>query len=96
MPKEKQRAIAAMGGKAAHALVPSHRWTREDAARAGKIGSRTGKRKRHRWVDDATVMHWIRIATLEADTIRAGRRNRHRIKKAAIETLELPPRSIDF
>jgi excisionase family DNA binding protein len=39
-------------------------------------------------VDDTTVRRWIRTGVLEAETIRQGRRNRHRIKKATIETLE--------
>ncbi len=41
-------------------------------------------------VDYATVMRWIRAGILEAETIREGRRNRHRIKKAAIDALETP------
>ncbi len=41
-------------------------------------------------VDYTTVMRWIRTGALEAETIRQGRRNRHRIKKAAIEKLETP------
>lgn len=39
-------------------------------------------------VDYTTVMRWIRTGALEAETIRQGRRNRHRIKKAAIDALE--------
>ena len=45
-------------------------------------------------VDYTTVMRWIRNGALEAETIREGRRNRHRIKKetiAAIETSSPPP-----
>ncbi len=41
-------------------------------------------------VDDTTVRRWIRTGALEAETIRQGKRNRHRIKKATIETLETP------
>jgi excisionase family DNA binding protein len=41
-------------------------------------------------VDDTTVRRWIRTGALEAETIREGRRNRHRIKRATIETLETP------
>ena len=39
-------------------------------------------------VDDTTVMRWIRTGALEAETIRQGNRNRHRIRKATIEALE--------
>jgi excisionase family DNA binding protein len=41
-------------------------------------------------VVDTTVRRWIRTGTLEAETIREGKRNRHRIKRATIETLETP------
>ena len=39
-------------------------------------------------VDDSTVRRWIRTGALDAETIRLGKRNRHRIRKATIETLE--------
>ncbi len=42
-------------------------------------------------VDDTTVRRWIRTGALEAETIREGRRNRHRIRKVTIETLEASP-----
>lgn len=35
-----------------------------------------------------TVRRWIATGALEADTIREGKRNRHRIKKVIIETIE--------
>jgi excisionase family DNA binding protein len=41
-------------------------------------------------VDYTTVTRWIRTGILEAETIRQGKRNRHRIKKATIEALETP------
>ena len=47
-------------------------------------------------VDDTTVLRWIRIGILEAETIREGRRNRHRIRKATIETLEKPSNPPSF
>jgi len=40
--------------------------------------------------DDTTVRRWIRTGAIEAETIRQGKRNRHRIRKATIETLETP------
>ncbi len=39
-------------------------------------------------VDYTTVMRWTRSGLLEVDRIREGKRNRHRIKKAAIDSLE--------
>ena len=45
----------------------------------------------HRFrVDYTTVMRWIRTDILETETIREGRRNRYRIKKATIEAIETP------
>jgi excisionase family DNA binding protein len=45
-------------------------------------------------VDDTTIRRWIKTGILEAETIREGRRNRHRIRKTTIEMLETPsPRS---
>jgi excisionase family DNA binding protein len=41
-------------------------------------------------VDYATVMRWIRTGLLEAETIREGKRNRHRINKATLAALETP------
>ncbi|HYT45480.1 MAG TPA: helix-turn-helix domain-containing protein [Methylomirabilota bacterium] len=41
-------------------------------------------------VDDATVRRWIRTGALEAETIREGKRIRHRIRKATIATIETP------
>jgi len=41
-------------------------------------------------VDDTTVRRWIRTGILEAETIRQGKRNRHRIKKTAIAAIETP------
>lgn len=48
---EKRRQIAGMGGKAAHALKRAHRWTSEEAAKAGRIGglkSRRGPSRKHK------------------------------------------------
>ncbi len=38
MSQEKQRAIAGLGGKAAHAKGRAHTWTREEAQVAGRKG----------------------------------------------------------
>jgi excisionase family DNA binding protein len=38
-------------------------------------------------VDYTTVMRWIKSGLLEVETIRQGRRNRHRIRKTTIDTL---------
>jgi hypothetical protein len=42
MDPDKQRIIASKAGKKAHAIGKAHRWTKEDASKAGKLG---GKRK---------------------------------------------------
>lgn len=39
-------------------------------------------------IDDITVRRWIKLGMLEAETIRQGKRNRHRIKRATLEALE--------
>ncbi len=39
MSQEQRRAIAVMGGKAAHAMGKAHTWTREEAKRAGRKDS---------------------------------------------------------
>jgi excisionase family DNA binding protein len=41
-------------------------------------------------VDYTTVLRWIRIGLLDVETIREGKRSRHRIKKDTIETIETP------
>ena len=47
-------------------------------------------------VDYTTVMRWIRAGLLEVETIREGRRNRHRIKRVTIEAMETvsPPQGV--
>ena len=47
-------------------------------------------------VDYTTVIRWIRIGLLEVETIREGKRNRHRIRKDTIETLEIPLPPLGF
>ena len=39
-------------------------------------------------VKATTVRRWIATGALEAETIKEGKRNRHRIKKVVIETIE--------
>jgi len=41
-------------------------------------------------VKATTVRRWIATGALEAETIHEGRRNRHRIKKIVLETIETP------
>jgi len=41
-------------------------------------------------VDYTTVIRWIRTGILPVETIREGKRNRHRIRNDTIETLETP------
>lgn len=38
MDRQKQRAIASKGGKAAHAKGTAHKWTQEEAIAAGRKG----------------------------------------------------------
>lgn len=47
MDKAKQREIASLGGKAAHAKGIAHQWTSEEASRAGRKGGlATANKKR--------------------------------------------------
>lgn len=46
MSPEKQRAIAAMGGKRAHALGVGHVFTSEQARVAGRIGGKVSAARR--------------------------------------------------
>lgn len=46
---ERRRQIAAMGGKAAHARGTAHKWTREEAAVAGRKGGTISRRGRKRY-----------------------------------------------
>jgi general stress protein YciG len=48
MSPEKRRAVGSKGGKRAHQLGTSHRWTRETARAAGKKGGSLSKRGRVR------------------------------------------------
>ncbi len=41
-------------------------------------------------IDYTTVLRWIRAGLLPVETNQEGKRNRHRVKKAAIEALETP------
>lgn len=43
---EKQKRIALMGGKAAHAKGTGHEWTREEAREAGRKGGKAFHKKR--------------------------------------------------
>lgn len=52
MSKDKQRAIASKGGRAAHALGAAHQWTSAEAREAGrKGGTAAGATKRQRRVE---------------------------------------------
>lgn len=46
MPLAQRRAIASLGGKAAHANGTAHEWTQEQARAAGRKGGSTPKRPR--------------------------------------------------
>lgn len=45
MDKDKQRAIASKGGKAAHQLGVAHEWTRDTARIAGRKGGLAGHQR---------------------------------------------------
>jgi len=61
MSKERQREIAALGGKAAHAHGTAHEWTIEEARIAGKKGgdnsaaSRRARRQATQATPDSNV-----------------------------------------
>ena len=44
MDKKRRHEIAGIGGKAAHALGKAHRFTSEEAKRAGRIGGKAPKK----------------------------------------------------
>lgn len=48
MSREKQREIAALGGKASHAKGTGHKWTKEEAIAAGRKGWEVARRNAHR------------------------------------------------
>jgi hypothetical protein len=54
MPQEKQRAIAGLGGKAAHAKGTAHTWTREEAQIAGRKG---GLKRKYEGIPDLKAGH---------------------------------------
>lgn len=46
MPPEKQKLIASKGGKTAHKKGTAHKWTSEEARRAGQKGGRARHQNR--------------------------------------------------
>jgi general stress protein YciG len=48
MDREKQREIAAKGGRAAHEKGTAHRWSEEEAKEAGRKGGAASHRNAHR------------------------------------------------
>lgn len=48
MDKDKQKAIASMGGKAAHERGTGHQWTPEQAREAGILGGKKRAEQRRR------------------------------------------------
>jgi general stress protein YciG len=45
MDKNKQRMIASKGGRAAHAKGTAHKWTSDEARKAGQKGGRARQKK---------------------------------------------------
>ncbi len=70
MSQEQRRAIQSMGGRSAHAMGRAHRWTSEEAARAGKIGNRIRKRKQQTRQYAAGTMRAIQLT--QVDTMVSG------------------------
>ena len=48
MDRDKQREIAAKGGRAAHEKGTAHRWSEEEAKEAGRKGGAASHRNAHR------------------------------------------------
>ena len=46
--RERQREIAAMGGRASHAAGTAHRWSKEEAREAGRKGGLVPKIRKRR------------------------------------------------
>jgi general stress protein YciG len=44
MSPERRREVASLGGKSAHRQGKAHKWTSEQAQRAGRIGGRISRR----------------------------------------------------
>ncbi len=44
MPPERVREISSLGGRTAHQLGTAHKWTPEEAQKAGRIGGARGRR----------------------------------------------------
>ena len=47
MDKNKQRMIASKGGRAAHAKGTAHKWTSDEARKAGQKGGRARQKNNH-------------------------------------------------
>jgi uncharacterized protein len=71
MDPEERRAIARLGGQAAHDSGNAHEFTREETLRGGKIGG---------WVVSRDRKHMARIARIGVE---ARRRKRHQEKSRA-------------
>lgn len=54
MPAETQRRIAAMGGRAAHAVGAAHEWSSEEARAAGSTGGKAAHARgtAHQWTKE--------------------------------------------
>jgi general stress protein YciG len=50
MPRERQRAIASLGGKAAHAKGTAHKWDSHEAQAAGRKGGQVSRGGRGRLI----------------------------------------------
>ena len=55
MDREKQRAIASKGGKAAHKKGTAHQWTSKEAREAGRKGGQASRGGRGRLPEDTNA-----------------------------------------
>lgn len=57
MDPAKHREIASSGGKSAHAQGRAHRWTKEEAAEAGRKGGKAAHEKgtAHKWTSEEAM-----------------------------------------
>lgn len=83
---EERRAMASVGGKAAHAQGKAHRFTREEAAEAGKLGGEAISRDRDHMseigkkggaVTSADRDHMADIGRRGGEAVRDQRGKRH-------------------
>lgn len=76
MSKDKQRAIAVKGGKAAYAAGTAHKWTAEEAREAGRKGGRARHPigRRHPVAEGSLDEREVSLPIVEGEVVDATRR----------------------